>query len=218
MLSLPVRRSGLVALVAAVLGLLILPLITVAYAVSGDGAGSDPAWGPAVRDLVGPLVTFAEPDTVYSAYGKVYLLVLLGLLVGLLGLFRLRQGGVSGPERWGFRLSVLGLVASLGGVVTDYTVFEDTPVENLGFVIGSLIGLLLLVVGSLLLGVAWLRVDGAPRLGAWLVLLAVPGMVALGALGFGNLPSMPIAWFCVAWLALGRYLLGHDAPVSVSTR
>lgn len=213
MFSPSARRSGLVALVAAALGLLLLPLITVAYAVSGDGAGSDPAWGPDARDLFGPLVTFAEPDTVYAAYGKVYFLVLLGLLVGVLGLSRLRRGGVSVPERWGFRLSVVGLVANLAGIVTDYTVFEDTLVENIGFVVGSLLGLLLLVVGSLLLGVAWLRADGAPRLGAWLVLLAVPGMVALGALGFGNLPSMPIAWFCIAWLALGRYLLAQTAPV-----
>ncbi|HZI97111.1 MAG TPA: hypothetical protein VFD41_06255, partial [Actinomycetales bacterium] len=95
--------------------------------------------------------------------------------------------------------------------VTDYTVFEDTTVENIGFVVGSLLGLLLLVVGSLLLGIAWLRAAGAPRLGSWMILLALPGMAALGALGFGNLPSMPIAWFCLAWLALGRHLIGVRA-------
>jgi len=211
MFSLSARRSGIVALVAAVLGLLTLPLVTVAYALTDDGVGTDPVWGSAARDLFEPLVTFDEPDIVYSAYGKVYFLVLCGLIVGLMALYRLRHGGMSGPERWGFRLSVAGLVLNLVGIVTDYTVFEDTTVENIGFVVGSLLGLLLLVVGSLLLGIAWLRAAGAPRLGSWMILLALPGMAALGALGFGNLPSMPIAWFCLAWLALGRHLLGVRA-------
>lgn len=206
------RGSGLVAITAGVLGLLVLPLVTVAYARSDDGLGTEPAWGSAVRDLTGPLTDFAGADTVYSTYGKVYFLVLLGLLVGVLGLFRFRRRAMSGLERWGFRLSVVGLVLSLVGIITDYTVFEDSVVENVGFVAGSLLGVLLLVAGSLLLGIAWLRAEGAPRLGAWLSLLALPGIAMLGLLGFGNLPSMPIAWFCITWLALGRFLLMQDDP------
>lgn len=211
------RRSspgiGLAAVVAGVIGLLTLPVITVAYARTDDGAGTDPAWGDDVRELLRPMVSFAEPDTVYSAYGKVYFLVLLGLLVGLLALSRARGGGMSGAERWGFRLSIAGIILNLVGIVTDYTVFEDSVVENVGFAAGSLLGLLFLVVGSVMLGIVWLRSAGAPRLGAWLLLLALPGMVLLGLLGFGNLPSMPLAWFCIAWLALGRFLMADGSPL-----
>jgi hypothetical protein len=160
-----------------------------------------------------PFVSFAEPDTVYSAYGTVYFLVLLGLLVGLVSLVRMRYARASRAERWGMRLSLTGLLLDLAAIVTDYIVFEGTLVEDGGFLVGTLLGLLLLTVGSILAGISWPRPPGAPRLGAWLVLLAIPGMVLLGILGFGNLPSMPVAWFCLAWLALGGSLARSPALV-----
>jgi len=106
-----------------------------------------------------------------------------------------------------------GLLLDLAAIVTDYIGFEGTLVEDGGFLVGTLLGLLLLTVGSILAGISWPRPPGAPRLGAWLVLLAIPGMVLLGILGFGNLPSMPVAWFCLAWLALGGYLVRSPALV-----
>lgn len=46
----------------------------------------------------------------------------------------------------------------------------------------------------------------SPRLGAWLLVLALPGILALSFLGFGNIPSGPALWFCFAWLAPGYSL------------
>ena len=216
-LPLSSRSSGWTAIVASAVGLLVLPPITLAYARSEAGAGTDPAWSAAASGVLDPLISFADADTVYSTYGKVYFLVVLGLLVGTLGLLAVRQGTTSRLEQWGLRLSVVGLVLLLVGLATDYTLFEGTVVENVGFAAGSLLGLLLLVVGSVLAGVAWLRRPGTPRWGAWLALAAVPGIVLLGLLGFGNLPSMPIAWFCIVWLALGGFLAGQGSRATTGS-
>ena len=55
-------------------------------------------------------------------------------------------------------------------------------------------------------------VDGTlkRRLGAWLLVLAVPGIVVVSLLEFGNIPSGPALWFCFAWLALGHSLWSRE--------
>ena len=206
------RTAGALAVAAGVLALLTLPFVTAAYGVSGAGAGTDPPWGAALRDAAEPMFGFAGPDRVYSTYGLVYLAVVLGVLTGFVAVGDVLAGGRSRPERWGLRLLLAGLVLNLAGLLTDYTVFEDTLVENVGFAVGSLLGLLLLVVGGAMVGARWAREREAPRTAGVLLLLAVPGMVALDLLGFGNLPSMPLTYFGVAGIALGCYLLGRAAP------
>jgi hypothetical protein len=68
----------------------------------------------------------------------------------------------------------------------------------------------LLIAGSTVLGIALLRAGAGPRLGAWLLVLALPGIILLTLIGFGNLPSGPALWFCFAWLALGHFLWSHE--------
>lgn len=201
------RAAGAIALTAAGLGLLTLPFVTAAYGVSDAGSGTDPAWGGELRDAAEPLFTFAAPDRVYSTYGLVYFLVTLGVLLGVLGVRDVRAGGRSGVERWGFRLLGAGLGLNLVGLLTDYTFFEGTIVESIGFA-GTLLGVLLMVVGGALLGARWMRDRHAPRMAGVLLFLAAPGFVVLEMLGFGNLPSMPLAWFALTGIPLGLFLLG----------
>lgn len=205
------RTGGICAVLAGVLAVLLLPPVTAAYGVSDAGAGSDPTWGGGFRDAGGSLFTFADPDRVYSTYGLLYLLVTLGLLVGVLAVREARGGDDSALERWGFRLLVSGLVLNSLGLLTDYTVFEGTVVENIGFVVGTLLGVLLLVGGGILVGLRWLRNPAAPRVAGLLLLLSLPGMLLLGLLDFGNLPSMPLTWFGISGIPLGLFLLRSES-------
>ena len=66
--------------------------------------------------------------------------------------------------------------------------------------------MLLLMVGSTVLGIALLRAGTATRFGAWLLALSLLGTILLTLIGFGNLPSGPALWFCFAWLVLGYVL------------
>ena len=90
-----VRRGGLAAMLGSVLGILVASVITSAYSLSEDGAGLSPPWEPAFSDLLSPLFGFATPEAVYSTYGKLYFVVFLGFLLGLMA-FRVQQRGHAG--------------------------------------------------------------------------------------------------------------------------
>lgn len=83
---------------------------------------------------------------------------------------------------------------------------EDTVFEDAGFLAGTMLGLLVLTVGSLLLGAALLRARAASRLVAWLLAISPAGIVLPGFLGFGNIPSGPALWYGVVWVVLGYSL------------
>jgi hypothetical protein len=88
---------------------------------------------------------------------------------------------------------------------------EFTAIQADGFII-EMLGLLLLLVGSVILGVTYLRAKVLPRSLAWLLILAGLGGVLLSAL---HAPSGTMLLFCFAWVAL-RYLLwsGRSAAES----
>lgn len=188
------------------LAVAVAPFITSAYSLTGDGAGTAPPWEPALSDYLGPLFTFAPPEVVYAAYGKLYFFVFLGFLLGLIGLRARRRDRGGRLEKWGFVLSFAGLALNLFGNVPDYWVGEDTVFEDVGFLVGTVLGLLVLTAGSSLLGVALLRARSGSRPGAWLLALSPAGIVLPGFLGFGNIPSGPALWYGVVWVVMGYAL------------
>ncbi len=201
-----IRWGGLAAMLGSLIGFLLAPIITSAYSHLENGAGRTPPWEPALGALLGPLFAFASPDVVYATYGKLYLLVFLGFLLGLVALRTRRSAHAGRLEQWGYRLSLTGLALNLLGNIGDYWYrggVGESGVDTLGFLLGTVLGLLLLVAGSALLGIGLLRAGTVPRLGAWLLVLASPGIALLTLLGFGNAPSGPALWFCFAWLVLG---------------
>lgn len=188
------------------LAVAVAPFITSAYSLTGDGAGTAPPWEPALSDYLGPLFTFAPPQVVYAAYGKLYFFVFLGFLLGLIGLRARRRDRAGRLEKWGFGLSFAGVALNLFGNLPDYWMGENTIFEDVGFVAGTALGLLVLTTGSSLLGVALLRPRSGSRPGAWLLALSPAGIVLPGFLGFGNIPSGPALWYGVVWVVLGYAL------------
>lgn len=206
-----IRWGGIAAILGGIVEILVAPLINSAYSMTEIGADLVPPWEPALSNALGPMIAFAPPEAVYETYGKFHLLVFLGLLLGLLGLRTWRGGRAGRLERWGYRLSFVGLVLNVPGNVLDYwvpgnsAIGEFGSVGDWGFLLGTMLGLLLLVVGSILLGAALVRA-GEARLPAWLLVFALPGAVLLGLLGFANAPANPMLWYGFAWLLLGRFL------------
>lgn len=202
-----IRWGGMSAVLGSLLGIVVAPLITSAYALSEGAPELSPAWEPALSNLLSPLFGFASPGSVYATYGRLYLLVFLGLLLGFLAL-RAQQRGRSGPlVEWGLRLSLIGVVLNLLGNLPDYWFGEGTWLEAVGFLIGTVLGYLSLVVGSTMLGIGLLRSGTTPtRVGAWLLALCLPGIILVTLIGFENIPSGPALWFCFAWLVLGSVL------------
>ena len=191
-----IRLGGLAAMLAGVLDIVLTPILSYLWATYSDA---------------------------YLSYGKAYFLVYLGCLAGLMGLNAQRQGSPGQPktEKLGIGITFAGLAISLVGDILAYwgDIFggelvaggEFTAIQADGFII-EMLGLLLLLVGSVILGVTYLRAKVLPRSLAWLLILAGLGGVLLSAL---HVPSGTMLLFCFAWVALG-YLLwsGRSAAES----
>lgn len=203
-----IRWGGLAAMGGSVLGIVVAPVITSAYSMTEGGTEQVPPWEPTFSNLFGPLFEFASPEGLYATYGKLYFVVFLGLLMGLVALHaqQQRRGRIGRLGEWGLRLCLVGVVLNLFGNIPDYWFGEGTWFEALGFLVGTVLGFLVLMVGSTILGIALLRTGTLTRLGAWLLALCLPGIALLTLIGFGNIPSGPALWFCLAWLVLGYVL------------
>ena len=210
------RHFAVASVVGGTVGALVWPLQSLSYLATEPGQESPGAlsWGEAGRDALEPLFDWGSVDTVYETYGKIWVVVVAGLLLGLLALRATRAKGESRLERWGFRVASVGYPLLLLGVIVEYF----TPWLDFGFVAFSAPGLLLSLVGSTLLGAGLLRAGPESRVGAWLLALSIPLLAAMTAV-FGHL-SAGLLPLDLAWIAIGLALLrgsGQSREASAST-
>ena len=206
------RLAGLATILGGILGIVLSPLLTAAYHLTPDGATETaPPWEPVLGNLAGPLLTFAAPTAVYETYGALACFVFAGLLAGVLGL-RARRRSASGAsagrlERWGFRAAVAGLTLNLLGNVGDYWLGRPETLDFLAFLVGTVIGLLVLAVGFAVLGIAALRTGAPSRVVAWSFLLWLPAAIVVSELGVNNIPGGPLLPLSLVGMVLGHHLL-----------
>jgi hypothetical protein len=222
-----VRLFGLAAMVGGALGVIVSPLYSLAYFATDDGASDAEsawaqAWAEPARDLLEPLLTFASADVVRLAYGKLFLLVWIGLLAGLVGLHARHAGREGRLERWGFRASFAGLVLLVIGA------FAGFWLEFAGFAFVAFLvpGLVLLVFGCSIFGLGAWRAGVASRAGALLLVVGgLPGTLLISevaTLGGG------LVLVYLAWVVLGRGLwseaarrshhIDHQTPIQPQRR
>lgn len=192
------RWAGAAAIVGGLLALVLTLPFALAFFRAYPGYDVPPFWLVALQPTLMPLVTFAPPVTVYNLYGRVYNLVYLLFLPATVGLHQLHQGYGRRLERWGYGLLLSGLVMTFLGVAGDYWA------NGLTFVL-SLLGLLVLAVGTTLYGLVLWRSRVLPRGVDWLFLACLPGVV-IGSWLTGHIPSGPTLPFALTWLALGAAL------------
>lgn len=165
-----------------------------------------------------PIAESAEPGTsAYPAsvayYGLMAVIPLLLLLVGLAGLYVGQRGNYGRLGRVGFPVSILALGLMFTGNAVEVTSITFRGSESAVGHFTFLIGFLLLLVGSVLIGLAiWrARRDSPSRLGSLLLIGALPlgillaivlgSLVPESDLGFWAAIAVP---FGVAWVVLGR--------------
>jgi uncharacterized membrane protein len=182
-----IRWCGLAATLGGVLGIVLTPILTYLWATYSD---------------------------VYGYFGRAYFLVFLGCLVGLAGLYARRRAnsGLRGTEelemeRLVLGMTFVGLAIALVGSILDYWGGGSgegfTQVQITGFGLETT-GILLVLLGSLLLGLTYRRTNVLPRLVRWLLIAAGPGGLLLS---FLHIPSGSMLLFCCAWVVLGYLLL-----------
>jgi hypothetical protein len=187
-----IRLSGLAAMLGGVLGIALTPILTYLWATYSDA---------------------------YLYYGRAYFPVYLGCIAGLAGLYALRRGNLRlqgteklDTEKLVFGMTFVGLAVSLVGDILEYwggSAGEDfTMVQMQGFGI-EMLGLMLVLFGSVAFGLTYRRANILPTLVVWLLIAAGPGGILFSILL--HAPSGTMLVFCCAWVVLGYLLLlGRD--------
>ncbi len=187
------RWGGLAAMLGGVVGIVLTPVLTYLWATYSDA---------------------------YGYFGRAYFLVPLGLLLGMSGLYALRRTNPGqatdkpDEETLSIGMTIVGLATALVGSILDYwggTPGQDfTQAQITGFGL-EIVGLLLVLLGSTLLGLQYRRANVVPALVAWLLILAGPVGLLLSVL---HVPSGSTLLFCCAWLVLGYLLFAGRVAAS----
>jgi hypothetical protein len=165
--------------------------------------------GGRIDRVVGPALGL----TPYEFWGRLFVLVYLGAIAGVLVI---RQTGPRGRlARTGSGLLLAGLLVALVGDVAAYwahgTALED-PLWSSGFAV-ELTGLLLVLIGTLLLGAALLRARSSAA-GVLLLcgsVLAVPMTFVVHYIPHGTVLPIALAIAGASWLLIRE----AGAPVVV---
>ena len=197
------RLAGLYSVVAAAASLVLAPLLALSYFATEDGApqlrvGTVSAWAGPARDLAGGLLAFASPDHVYTWYGRAFVLVMPALALVTWVARSRRPDPPKLGERWGWRIALTGY--ALGTVGTGVAFW--TPFLDVAFLFLMLPGMLLMFLGSTVLGIGLLRAGYRPRSTPWLLALSIPLMIfASVVLGHNSLGLVPLlaAWATTGW-------------------
>ena len=203
------RRVGRFAWAMAWFGLVVGQLHAMARHNTADGKEDLQSWATRVwsdptRKALAPLLDWADPDTVYLSYGKLWLPVFVGFTLAAFVVHRRRRP--RGFERWAWRVVVFGYCYACVSVVLEY--WTQLTGYNAFFERAFLITLPAIpitMIGSTVLGVTLLRRGFRPRASAWLLTLAFPLAIVIPAVtSLGNI-VLPVAFaFGIAGRRLAR--------------
>lgn len=158
-----------------------------------------------------------------ASYWLMAVLPLLLLLVGLMGLRALFCGAYERLGKVGVLVSCVALALMFIGNGVEVTSLTFSGSESAVGHFTFLIGFLVLLVGSLLLGIALIRMRRAPlfRLGGLLFSLALPLGILLAVVGGTVAPGTDIGFWAaitvpygIAWVLLGYALSSSRRSVA----
>jgi hypothetical protein len=191
-------RVGRFAWAMAWFGLVMGQLHALARHNTADGkedlqAWTTRVWSDPARSALRPLLDWADPDTVYLTYGKLWLPVFVALTLCAFAVRRQRDP--RGVERWAWRVVLVGYCYACVSVVVEYwTQWTDySSFFDVAFLL-TLPAIPVIMIGSTVLGVTLLRRGFRPRATAWLLAVAFPMAILIPAFtSLGNI-ILPIAF------------------------
>lgn len=209
------RAAGRFAWTMAWFGLVAGQLHAMARHNTADGKGdldlwTTRVWSDPAREALRPLLDWGNPDVVYLTYGKIWLPVFVAFTLCAVVVRRRRQP-VRGFEKWSWRVALTGYVWAVVSVFGDYWLQWGPHINekllDATFLIG-LPGLLIMLVGSTMLGVALLRRGVQPRLSGWLLALIIPLAIAISMVTSMGSMALPVMF---AFGLIGRRI-ARDEP------
>lgn len=198
-----IQRSA--AIIGGIGGIVLMPLVTAAYFRSWGGWIGAPAWVRPVSEALRPLLNIGSGANTYQTYGRMFLPIFVLLLVAALGLRTAWTPVFDREGKRGFNLIIVGLILNILGSIADYWLGYDVlrqPLWGLSFFIGTDIGSLIYVVGSIMIGRSALRSKVIAKAHGWLMILLPPIGVILTFWGIQHIPGAFVFAIAVGWLLL----------------
>jgi hypothetical protein len=204
--------AGTAAIVGGVLGVLVAPLMVIVKYQTGWSVIPEPAWIARVTPVIGALLDFGTPVTRWIVYGSVYTVALLLMFVGLSAVakkIKERTGRAQPIGLW-VLLAGLGLVI-VGDAVHTATWHQNgltvptpgtNPVANTGYAT-HMMGMNLVMVGSLIAGISGLRRGILAPWLAWAFVLLPATIVVMALTLLPTTPSGGLSMFSVLMIAIG---------------
>lgn len=131
------------------------------------------AWAVPAAKALRPLLDWADADTVYVTYGKIWFPVFAIFTAAAFVVYRHRRP--RGFEKWAFRVALAGYVLATGGVLATYY----TPFLDEAFLFLDLPGLALSAFGGTALGIAFLKNRFRPVITSLLLIGFIPLFFAI---------------------------------------
>ena len=173
-------------------------------------------WSDPARKALSPLLDWADPDTVYLTYGKIWVFVFAAFTACAFVVYRRRRP--AGFEKWVWRVVlggyVLGTVSVLGDYYTQWTSY--TTVAEWAFVGLTIPAFVVIMLGTTALGVTLLVKRFRPWPVALLLALQLP--LAFGILMFTSMGSAALPVMFAFGILGRRVALGADTSGSPDRR
>lgn len=214
------RFTGLLAALGGALSLGLAPIMVTIKYMTGWAIIPEPGWVESARRLLARLFPLAEPPTLWTAFGSGYTVALLLVLGGLFGLRRpLGEAGGRG-QRTGYWLVVLGLIMVIpGDAIHSWTWHHDglttptpgtNPLANTAYAV-HMMGMNLVMVGSLVLGVSALRRRSLAPWAAWAFVGTFPAAIIASVTLLPTTPSGALWLFSTVMLITGYFVATGQA-------
>ena len=204
------RWHGLAGLLGGLLCVALTPIQTFIWSREAS-----PAWVLAMRplldrylaiyDRVGASLGLSD----YHFFGRMFFLVYLLILLPLLAVHAGQSGRGVRLEAVGFRCSMIGLITAAVGDVGAYWGGSDpeefAAIQGIGFLM-EMLAILVILVGSVLYGIATLRAGVLPHWCGWLLIAAGATAIPIAAV-VTYVPHGTMLPISLTWAVIGCLLM-----------
>ena len=206
---------GYVAMAGGAMGLLLAPIMVIIKYMTGWAIIPEPVWVGAAREGLGGLLQFATPAGLWMAYGSAYTVALLLMLLGLIGLsgqMRDAHGRLQAKSYW---IVIAGMCLVIpGDAIHTWTWHQNglttptpgtNPVANIAYAV-HMMGMNLVMVGSMAMGLSALRRKFLAPWLAWSFVLILPSAVVASITVLPTTPGGALWLFSAMMIACGYFL------------
>jgi hypothetical protein len=222
------RRTaiGYLAMAGGVFGLVLAPIMVAIKYMTGWAIIPEPAWVPLARAALRGMLPTTTPPELWMIFGTGYTVALLLMVAGVVGLADQLKGHGSRLQSGGFWLLLAGLILVVpGDAIHTWTWHQNglttptpgtNPVANTAYAT-QMMGMNLVMIGSMLMGIAALRRRSLAPWLAWAFVLIFPSAVLASVTLLPTTPSGALWLFSALMIVCGySQAMGRDQRLSAA--